>query len=415
MIEPTKKRLTIIFTLVIAAFCIVILVISYLILHQSLVNAVKRHMQEDMRTEFLDQFNRSGLDPFRNMWDEHHFQILNKEGMVVVSTRNSQKFYPGLNKGLLDKAFSGKQVFETKTVGDQTNLISYFPLDGKYVGRLAASLKDELKYERSFVGHVVIFFPLMVLLSYIVSRYLVNYAMKPISDIFMFQETFSSNVTHELRSPLAAIKGNFEVTLRKDRTAGEYRDVIDFGLKETDRIIDLLNNLALLASSKYKPLDLLKKRADISSIMEEVIASYKDLIDAKKIRLTISDGTASYYCDCDAGLIKRTVENLLDNAVKYTPDGGVIDISLARKGRKILLAISNTCDPMSREETRKIFEPFYRSSNPVKMKKEGKGLGLYISRYIVRSHGGDIVVNESEPGMFSLTLSLPAHLPLKKG
>lgn len=407
MIEPTKKRLTVIFTLIVLGFSVVILSISYAFLHKSIVDGVKRHMVEDIRTEFLDQFTRSGLDPFKNMWDEHHFQILNRNGDIIVASRNSEKFYPWINRTLLTKAFSGRQEFETCEVAGDLNLVSYFPLDGNYVGRISASLGEEMKYQRSFVRLAVIFFPLMVVLSYLVSRYLVNQAMRPISDVFMFQETFSSNVTHELRSPLTSIKGNFEVSLRKDRSAEEYRDVIDFGLRETDRIINLLNNLSLLASSKFKPLDLFKNKADINLIVKEVVASYLPLTDARGLTLTVSE-SPGLSCLCDEGLIRRTVENLVDNAVKYTPGGGKIGIVLSQSGRKVFLRISNTCSPIGKEEIQRIFEPFYRCSKPVKLRTEGKGLGLYIARYIVRSHGGDLTLDNAEQGVFSLTLSLPA-------
>ena len=89
MIVPTKKRLTIIFASVILIFNASILIISYVFLQQSIMSEAKRHMREDIQSEFLDQYRRAGLDPIKNLWDEHFFQILNKEGDVLVSTRNS--------------------------------------------------------------------------------------------------------------------------------------------------------------------------------------------------------------------------------------------------------------------------------------------------------------------------------------
>jgi len=381
---------------------------SYLFWHQSMVNGVKRHMQEDMQTEFLDQFNRSGLDPFRNMWDEHHFQILNKEGVVVVSTKNSADFYPVLNKKLLAGAFAGIQGFETLKIQNEKHLVFYFPIDGTYAGRAAKSLSGEITYDKTFLKLVLMTLPLMLFFSYLMSRFLVNRAMKPISDIFTFQETFSSNVSHELRSPLASLKGNFEVALRKERPAVEYREVITFGLKETDRIIKLLNILSMLASSKFKPLDLFRNKTDINALIRDLVRSYTAQIQARGITLTTSE-IPGLSCNCDEPLIRRSLENLLDNAVKYTADGGRIDLTLSLVAGHISMTISNTAVPLEQEELDNIFNPFYRGRRAVDLRVEGKGLGLYIARYIMRSHGGDLTINRSGGDRFSITMFLPVN------
>ncbi len=140
MINPAKKRLTIIFTAVALSFSVLILSISYFFVHYSSFSEVKRHLNEDIETEFLEQFYRSGLDPFKNIWHEHRFQILNRDGEVIVSTRNSIDFYPALNQENLKEAFSGHKKFEHQNVKNELYLVSYFPIDGKYVGRAAVSL-----------------------------------------------------------------------------------------------------------------------------------------------------------------------------------------------------------------------------------------------------------------------------------
>ncbi len=405
MIDPTKKRLAAVFTSVVVVFNILILVLSFFVLRQSLMNGAKRHMQEDIKDEFLDQYRRSGLAPFKEIWDENHLQILNREGITIVSARNSAHFYPELNRRLLADAFAGREEFETRVVNNEPHLISYFRLDGDYVGRAAMSLSGEMRHARNFLKTIIFTSPVMLLLSYLVSRYLLNHAMKPISEIFTFQETFSSNVTHELRSPLASIKGNFEVALRKERSAEEYRKVIRSGLGETDRIINLLNNLSLLASSKFKPLALYKNKADINRILRELVVSYTPAMNAKWITCEIFD-TPGITCICDEALIRRTVENLLDNAVKYTPDGGRITLDLSRDKGKMALTITNTSEPIDRAELKNLLTPFYRGKKS-HYRAEGKGLGLYIVNYIVRSHGGKVTVQALEDRSFSVTISLP--------
>jgi len=262
------------------------------------------------------------------------------------------------------------------------------------------------KYEKSFLDLILVALPGMFLLSYLTSRFLVNHAMEKIADFFTFQETFSSNVTHELRSPLASLKGNIEVTLRKERTADEYKETLALSLREVDRIIALLNNLYLLASSKFKLLDLFKNEADITRIIREVARSYEGSMASRGIAFTL-DETSDMTCHCDEALVRRTIENLIDNAVKYTPDNGSISLKAEKDQKKMSLTITNTCKGIVKEELKHIFDPFYRGRATKQSNIEGKGLGLYISRYIIRSHGGNIRVNNSSGNLFSLTITLP--------
>ena len=96
MINPVKRRLTKIFTAVALGFSVLILCISYFFVHYSSFNEMKRHLNEDIEKEFLEQFYHSGLEPFKNTWNEHRFQILNRDGEVIVSTRNSIGFLSGI-------------------------------------------------------------------------------------------------------------------------------------------------------------------------------------------------------------------------------------------------------------------------------------------------------------------------------
>jgi len=246
--------------------------------------------------------------------------------------------------------------------------------------------------------------PLMLLISFFVSRYLVRHAMKPISDVFEFQENFSSNVTHELRSPLASLKGNLEVALRKERNADEYMQTLRLGLKEVDRIIELINNLYMLASSKFKPLEIVSKEANITAILEETMASCKSRIDEKNITVDAT-GVSAVKCNCDESLMRRALYNLVDNAVKYTPVAGAIKLELTKGDNGMSLSISNTCESINRDEIVKLFEPFYRGENALSSNVEGKGLGLYIARYIVRSHGGDVTIKASDDNMCTIVIS----------
>jgi signal transduction histidine kinase len=285
-------------------------------------------------------------------------------------------------------------------------LVIYFQINEQHIGRAGLPLTALINYERNFLKLVLITLPLTLLASFAVSRYLVHLAMKPIGDVFTFQENFSSNVTHELRSPLASLKGNLEVALRKQRTPEEYRAALDLGLHEVDRITNLLNNLHLLASSKFKPLDLLRERTNMRAIFEELIKQFEPVFNAKGITVDAA-GLHDLSCSCDSVLMRRAIENLFDNAIKYTPEGGSIRVSIVESERQLLLRIENSCALQVKEEVNNYFQPFFRGDQGRAVNTGGKGLGLYIARYVLRSHGGDIAMRVTESGTCLVEIAVP--------
>jgi signal transduction histidine kinase len=406
MIDHAKKKLSIKFSSVIIIFPAFVLMICYFFFHESLLEGVKRHMGEDIRKEFVYYFEQYGLDTSSRLWGVYHFEVLNEHGEVLVANLGSSHFYPKLNRDLLRNAFAGNKGFETLLINDEPHLILYFPLNEKYAGRIATSISEEKKYEAYVLNLMLLILLVFLLASILVSWYLVSQAMKPVSSLFAFQESLSSNISHELRSPLASLKGNLEVSLRKERTTEEYKELVRLSLSEVDRIIGLLNDLHMLASSKFKPLDLYREVVNVTKILHEVTNLYGPRMASKKIkfRQTIREHIISV---CDEGLIRRVIENLMNNALKYTPEGATIEVLAFKVPGTMFITLSNTCNSVSKEEVAHLFKPYYRGLNTSHQKIEGKGLGLFIARYIARSHGGDIVAKPTRDGMLSFIFSLP--------
>ena len=404
MIKPTQKRLTVIFTTIIVVFNALILAITFETLNRSMIKSLKSHINNDVRDEFISYVRTGDFNTLESMREDEVFQVYNKDGLMLSGTFKFRSFDLPVDRQMLAAAFSGKQEYSTEKYGGHRFLVSYIPINERYAGRVSLALTEFVGYERNFWSLVMLMLPIMLVVSYFVSRYLVRQAMKPIADVFTFQENFSSNVTHELRSPLASLKGNLEVALRKERNADEYRETLRLGLKEVNRIVELINNLYMLASSKFKPLDLLKKEANISEMVEEIVEARKPDILAKQIELDLA-GISTVTCMCDQGLMRRAIDNLIDNAIKYTPNGGTIKIGLAKKENCLNFTISNTCENINRDEIVNFFEPFYRGENAISRSIDGKGLGLYIARYIIRSHGGDITIKTSEDNVCTIEIS----------
>ena len=406
MILLIKNRLVLVFTLIIVILNVLSMSVLLVYLHIGSKEVCKKHLIEDISGEYLPNYRLGGLDKITQIYDEDYLQVIDRQGKIIGYTQNIRRIAVEPDLSLVRQALSGKTIFSEVQIGTGHYLTSYFPLDKNTAGQIAMSIDPMIAYENNFIKLVLFSIPGMLLLSYLTSRILVVYALKPAVEFCEFQENFLSNISHELRSPLTSLQGNLEVSLRKDRTAGEYKETLQIGLNETRRIIDLLNNLGLLASSRFKPLDIVSSQIGLDGILANVIGSFLPQIESKAIELHMGE-IAHIKCFCDESLIKRAIENLIDNAVKYTPEKGKIEITFSQDSRTIYLTISNSARDIHRDEFKDLLEPFYRGRSISSADIEGKGLGLHIAAYIIHSHRGEIKIALTPDRMFSVTITLP--------
>jgi two-component system, OmpR family, sensor histidine kinase CiaH len=255
---------------------------------------------------------------------------------------------------------------------------------------------------------ILLSLPGMLVISYFISRFLLNHTLKPVLDVCEFQEKLLTNSTYELRSPLTSIRGNLEVSLRKGRTVEEYKKVIRLSLEETDRIIDSLKYLHLLSSSKLKLLELFNEQADLKMIVSERLHACMPRIRSKGIVLEVAE-LSDLICVCDESLIRQTIGNLLEKAVKYAPEGGLIKISSSRDLQNMHLTIENTYRDINKEELKRFSEPHSQNKSLLDRDIDGLEVGLSIARYIINSHHGDMKVQIKDDHLFSITISLPLN------
>lgn len=411
MIDPVKKKLSTIFISTMLGLIFTILCTVYLFMDYRLTENVRDHLIESIDTEFMPHYINRDFDVLSKIVEDELFEILSREGEIVLSVQSSIGFTPKLNRELLDAAFDGRQVFETLTHNNDRYLVSYYPLDNETIGRAVHPIGAKDVFHKNFFILMIFALPFMVLLAFVSSRYMVNQSLKPISNVMKYQETFSSNVSHELKSPLTSIKGNLEVALRRDRSHQEYREIIKSALNKIDDIIDLLNNLGLIATSKFKPLDLYRERVNMSDLIGEIVDKYEPLIYSKGVTLKFPEHAGASCKDvmplvCDASLMRRAIENLLDNAVKYTSPDGIIDLSCRNDAGTFTFTIANTCRDLTKDELKNLCEPFYRGKNVNVKNIDGRGLGLHVVQYIAYSHGGTLTY-QLENGTLSLTVKIP--------
>jgi len=219
---------------------------------------------------------------------------------------------------------------------------------------------------------------------------------------FQQQRDFVLDVSHELRTPLTALQGNLDVLLMGDRLDGELRAQLERMSMEVGRLIRLTSNLLYLAHADAgRELD--RRPVELDTLCLEVYRQTKDLRPEVRFRLGHEDQVSVVG---DRDLLKQLVLNLVDNSLKYTPADGEVTLSLYGDQSRARIVVSDTGPGISPEQIPLIFQRFYRAEGD-KKGASGAGIGLAISDWIARAHGGEITV-ESEVGKGStFTVSLP--------
>ncbi len=219
----------------------------------------------------------------------------------------------------------------------------------------------------------------------------------------------SDNIAHDLKSPLTKLRGSAEVALTTDAPLEEYRIMAADTIEECDRLLDTINAMLVISRTEAGVGELQMEDLDAAEVVREACDLFQPLAEEGGVSLACR---VPYSCPSrgDVGMIQRMVANLVDNAVKYTPSGGAVDVAVKEKNRNLVsIAVKDTGIGISQEDLPRIFERFYRS-DPSRS-QAGAGLGLSLARAVARAHGGEIYVT-SAPGkgsMFAVILPKTAQ------
>jgi two-component system heavy metal sensor histidine kinase CusS len=226
-----------------------------------------------------------------------------------------------------------------------------------------------------------------------------------LEDSFTRLSQFSADLAHELRTPLANIRGEAEVALARPRSTQEYQAVIESSVAECARLSGIIDNLLFLARAEAAESQVQRSVFDGRAAIER-IASYNEAIAAERRLDIVCEGEGEV--DADPVLFGRAISNLVDNAVRFTPQGGRISISLATNAEETEVVVADTGCGIAAEHLPRVFDRFYRV-DPARS-SEGTGLGLALVKSIADLHGGSLaVVSEIGRGT-SVKLRLPRSL-----
>jgi two-component system OmpR family sensor kinase len=230
-----------------------------------------------------------------------------------------------------------------------------------------------------------------------------NALLERLERSFQQQKQLLADTSHELRTPVTIIRSEAEVTLSRSRDVDEYRKALEVIRSESSHLTSLIEGVLLLARADAQQTAIAKEPVPLTNVIDDSVQALRRVAEARQIDLACAtDGPMPIRGD--AGLLRRMLLNLLDNAIKFTDAGGQVRLDARRDSSNYVITISDTGSGIPPEAQEKVFDRFFRA-DAVRGRDDnrdsagGAGLGLPIARWIARAHGGDLrLVHSSSAG-----------------
>ncbi len=240
----------------------------------------------------------------------------------------------------------------------------------------------------------------------------INDLLDRLESSFAQQRQFMADASHELRTPTAILRTEADVTLsRPHRDETDYRASVEVMQDAARRLTRIVDDLFLLARADAGHLVTRRAPLDLEDLVHDTARSLHHVADARGVRVELGAMIEAPF-EGDADLLGRLLLNLLDNAIKHSPDGGVVDVQMALRAGRYEISVIDVGAGIPREAQAHVFERFFRvdaeRSRAETSTTSGAGLGLAIARRIAELHGGQLSLAESRPGRTAFRVSLPA-------
>ncbi len=452
MINRTfRLRLTVFYTLVVVGIVTSFAVGIYLQYRHSLSKTIDSYLMREANEEILFEVDpklpSKNTEVIKRFGDEY-FEVLDNHGQVVITSLNAKNQRWPLDEVLMAKTFKGVPQFSSINFRGVNYRVLYFPISGEKILRIALSLREIDESMKSLRGLFFLFLPLIIVISSGASWFLSGKALAPVVKIRelagqvrdgrlgkriemeakgkeiedlvrMFngmldgiqesveaQKRFTAAVSHEVRSPLTSLRGSIEVALRKTRTPEEYEDLLKTNLSDIIRLSKITDNLLFFSKADNNIIELKKQWFDVSHLLETIAERMRYKATSAGITLSESYGEG-IEMNGDIDLLEQAFSNIIDNAIKYTPSGGTVDVTVKSENGRIVVAVIDTGIGIPESEVSQIFERFYRVSKERSRKLGGTGLGLAIAQWVIQAHEGRIDVKSAVGAGSEFVTSFP--------
>ena len=381
-------------------------------------------------------------------------QIYDPNGTVVASSKSTQGIASISDDSFLS-VLDGKSLFDTLTPSFPTRKVVKFRVfvtpaikngQVEYVVQVASPLTPIQTTLDTMKVALMILFPMTVFLTGMMGAFLAKMTLRPVDNMiktihaitvenmklklrlpgtrdeieklaqtfndmlerldgaFTSQKRLFEDLSHDLKTPLTIIKGEFEVVLKKIRSQEEYESILRSSLEEVNKIIALADNLLMLASFEAQNIIPARTELDLNLLIQGTVNRIRKLSDEKSVELSLAQDDGIILMG-DERHLKQMFLNLLDNAVKYTPARGRVAVSVRKTNTEALIKIEDTGLGIAENKIGHIFDRFYRVDSS--RTEQGFGLGLSIVKSVVDSHNGKIEVTSSPGRGTAFTITLP--------
>ena len=452
-----RWRLTLLNTLALAVLLVAFAVLVYLLLAREVVENVDRGLAECLRQ--LEHEQRIADDPAQlkhwidEFWEHNQVAcvVLDSSGQSVART---DELPATIAPPLVDSASNQPQFVSANLPGVGRHRLLVVRLPHAQDGRKVVLMSSMAEVDHTLTELRVVLLtsvPIMLLAAAFVAYFLAGRALAPVDALnrsvrsitaesldrrlqvknphdelgrltatvndmvarlersFTEMKRFTADASHELRTPLAVIRTEAEVALDKPLAHDEVQQLLGNILEECDRLTRLTDQLLALARQDGRKVKQLRESVQLSKLGADVIEALRPLAEVKWM-------TLKFVPNCDPmqdtllgnpGLLRQVFINLLDNAIKYTPEGGLVEVQLESTDQNLAVRVRDTGEGIPAEHLPHVFERFYRVDKARSRELGGSGLGLSIAKSIVEAHGGEINL-ESQPGRgTTCTVTLP--------
>jgi heavy metal sensor kinase len=378
------------------------------------------------------------------------YRLINRNGDTIAST-DATRWKIGPGRKAINSILGGKKYFfETITIpGSEYEARSlYSPLGKDYILQIIISTEEINRFLAVFRQIFMVIMGIMFILSTVVGWFMARRALSGVEEVTEtaiqvtdglfdkrvritgqgeeldrlatafntmleklhtlitdIKET-NDNIAHDLRSPVTRIRGVAETTLMSSRSDKEYEAMAGSIIEECDGLLTMINTMLYISQAEAGVSKLDFSNVDLSQIISEACELFQPIAEDKAIKIIHKREMTIMRADKEK--LQRVVANLLDNALKYTPEKGVITFTVAQDQDKVKVTVEDTGIGISAEDLPKVFNRFYRCDSSRTL--QGVGLGLSLAKAIIQAHHGEITLS-SEPGKGSIfTFILPKNL-----
>ncbi|PKH68324.1 two-component sensor histidine kinase [Flavobacterium sp. ALD4] len=371
-------------------------------------------------------------------------QFLDSKGNLIEKSPNLKKQNLQFHKDIADDELFDTKLLHNKIRQIQTPIYNRTQKIGYLV--IAMSLEDASMVLQNLFEVLIIAYPLILVVLFLIARFIAGRSIKPISSIietsniitkdnltsriplpqnldelYVLSKTinnlldrientierekeFTSDASHELRTPLTVIKGTLEVLIRKPRNAAEYEEKINFCIYEVDRLNNLVDQLLLLARFENQKQSLKKEKIYLNTVILDSISRYSTTIQTKNIQV-VTEFKKDYYIKTDVYLFSIVINNLISNALKYSDKNTKLAIITTDDDDKIECSIIDSGIGISSKDISKVFNQFFRSNATNHPQIKGTGLGLSIVKKLCLLLSIDVQISSQESVGTAVTLS----------